>query len=447
MTDARKTKLRRKLQESRYRLCVRFGDFAHPMKDMLFVAVEGLYRMSTNGECIYFDPAWLQKLSNAALDFMLSHQLMHIEKEHLEREKYYMGDRFHLGCDIVVNAALMKLGLEYASLPGVGKIFTQTFYPCCEGAEIDAYEAFEGIPFDPSTMTKGKRRTYMIDTDLMWDRKDDRGECGIIVLAPWDETPDDLYYEYPPATEKLKSKGGTFKGLSFGMMKGKYGKGMRERGEGWEKTVEYDLRKLKCMKESETHGIDERLDERLWMKMGTASVNWKSILNAFVQPEMCDYSFSPPDRRYINADFFLPDYNVCEMKVREVLFMVDTSASVDNEMLSRVYTELYDAVCRFEGRLTGRVAFFDSVIHNEKTFGSIAELERIVPGGGGGTDYGCIFKYVKNRYYDESPASIVIFTDGEAPFPDAKVAGNIPVLWVFTKGGNCAPWGQSVGIT
>ena len=45
-----------------------------------------------------------------------------------------------------------------------------------------------------------------------------------------------------------------------------------------------------------------------------------------------------------------------------------------------------------------------------------------------------------------SPTSIVIITDGEGVFPDHEVAGNIPVLWLFTK--ECtAPWGKSVNVT
>ncbi len=446
MTDTRKKKLRRKLQESRYRLCVRYGDFAYVLKDMLFVAVDDVYRISTNGFCIYFDPDWLQKIENNALDFMLSHQLMHIDLEHIDREKYYRGDRFHLGCDVVANAQLYEMGFEYEKLPGVGNIFTETFYPCYSGKVIDAYEAFEGIPFDPATMTKGQRRTYMIDTDLMWDKKEDRGEGGVIVLSPEDETPEDLYYEYPEAINKLSISHGRKPRKQVEIIKGNYSTDKTEVGEGWDKTVEHELKQLKCMKESDTAGDEERFDARLWMKTGKSKLDWKSLLHCFVQPELCDYSFMPPDRRFYNSDFFLPDFNVTEMKSREVLFMIDTSGSIDNDMLSMVYTELYEALLKFDGSLIGRAVFFDTVIHNAKKFGSVGELSRIIPAGGGGTDFKCIFKYVRENYKYETPASIVIFTDGDAPFPDASEGGNIPVLWLFTKKGKNAPWGQSVWI-
>ena len=446
MTEARKKKLRRQLQEARYRISVRDGDFAFPLRDMIFVAVKSIYRMSTNGACIYFDPDWLQKLNKESLDFILSHQLMHIHMGHIDRSKYYRGDRFHLGCDIVANARLVYKGFEDDKLPGVGNIFTATFYPEYHGGVIEAEQAFEGIPFDPATMSKGQRRTYMIDSDVMWDKKNDRGECGIVVLSPEDETPEDLRYEYPTGIKKRQRDKCEKEGEDPKIIKANYGIDEVENGGGWDKTVKSELRHLRCMKESETSGDAERFDERLWMKTGNPKLNWRSILNCFMQAELCDYSFMPPDRRFTNEDFFLPDFNVIEMKMREVLFMVDTSGSIDNDMLSMVYTEIYSALVQFEGAFTGRMGFFDTKVHNTKKFGSTAELERIVPGGGGGTSFECIFDYVNNNYKDEMPASIVIFTDGDAPFPDATAAGNIPVLWLFTRDSKRAPWGQSAWI-
>ena len=119
MTDQRKARLKRKLQESRYRLYHLNEDFAAPLFEMVFVACEDVERISTNGNCIFFDPAWLQKLGHTELDFILSHQLMHIELGHIDRPKYYSGDRFHLACDIIVNSKLEAYGWNYQKLWGL----------------------------------------------------------------------------------------------------------------------------------------------------------------------------------------------------------------------------------------------------------------------------------------------------------------------------------------
>ena len=67
MTDKRINKLKRKLQEARYRLLTREPELAAPLVEMLFVTNVDVRRMSTNGSCIYFDASWLEKLGFCAL--------------------------------------------------------------------------------------------------------------------------------------------------------------------------------------------------------------------------------------------------------------------------------------------------------------------------------------------------------------------------------------------
>ena len=43
---------------------------------------------------------------------------------------------------------------------------------------------------------------------------------------------------------------------------------------------------------------------------------------------------------------------------------------------------------------------------------------------------------------DKLPASIIILTDGYAPFPQEKLAGGIPVLWIINNENVKSPWGK-----
>lgn len=45
------------------------------------------------------------------------------------------------------------------------------------------------------------------------------------------------------------------------------------------------------------------------------------------------------------------------------------------------------------------------------------------------------------------PASIIILTDGFAPFPQEKLAGGIPVLWLLNNKKINPPWGKVTRIT
>lgn len=122
--------------------------------------------------------------------------------------------------------------------------------------------------------------------------------------------------------------------------------------------------------------------------------------------------------------------------------MVDTSGSIGEHTLSTVYGEICNALTQFNGGLVGVLCFFDVRVYPPVPFSDIGDLLRIKPCGGGGTNYDCIFDYVEHTMTPGAPANVVIFTDGEAEFPDESAANNIPVLWLFTNQGAKPPWGK-----
>ena len=122
--------------------------------------------------------------------------------------------------------------------------------------------------------------------------------------------------------------------------------------------------------------------------------------------------------------------------------MVDTSGSVNDDMLSAVYSEICNALLQFNGGLVGMLGFFDMRVYTPVSFSTISDLLRIKPIGHGGTNFNCIFDYVQSNLPDNAPVDIVIFTDGQADFPDEATANNIPVLWLLTDRNVEPPWGK-----
>ena len=84
--------------------------------------------------------------------------------------------------------------------------------------------------------------------------------------------------------------------------------------------------------------------ERLLKAISERKLDWKTLLNDFIQEDVCDYSFSPPDRRFGDSDFFLPDFNEKEETVENLLFMIDTSGSMSDEAITEVYSEIKGAI-------------------------------------------------------------------------------------------------------
>lgn len=444
MTDKRKQRLKRKLQESRFRLFKFNKEFASPLLDMIFVATKEVQRISTNGTCIYFDPDWLQKLGDTELDFILAHQLMHIALGHIERPKYYKGDRFHLACDIVANSNLEQLGWTHERLPHIGKIFYETFYPSIPGHQLSSIEALDCVPFDPAEMRTGVRRNFMIDAETWWDRKADRGGNGEIVLSPDDEEPEDLI------GDRIDFGDGRFFVVKEAFIKDEeYRFGREESNDEnekitqWEKCVTNELISLRSTaKQSSDYSDSEEFSERSWQQSDTTRLDWRKLIDSFIQEDVCDYFFTPPDKRFQDSDFFLPDYNVLDEKPKEVLFMVDTSGSIGDEMLTVVYGEIKGAINQFNGGLVGALGFFDEKVYTPTYFSEIDNLLHIKPYGGGGTNFNCIFDFVKRNMLNNTPTNIIIFTDGQANFPNKNIINGIPVLWLISDERIRPPWGK-----
>lgn len=177
-----------------------------------------------------------------------------------------------------------------------------------------------------------------------------------------------------------------------------------------------------------------------------SEVDWKRILHEFVQDCSMDYSFSPPDRRFSDSAFFLPDYHESGAEIKKVLFMIDTSGSMSEEDVSTAFKEVRSAVDQFDSKLSGWLGFFDAEVIPPVEFSSVEELKHIKAFGGGGTSFDPIFSYVKEHMSENLPASIVILTDGYAPFPDESVAGGIQVLWLIVNSDVKPPWGRVARI-
>jgi len=443
MTEQRIKRLKRKLQESRFRLFKFNKEFACPLLDMIFVATKEVQRISTNGYCIYFDPDWLQKLGNTELDFILAHQLMHIALGHIERPKYYKGDRFHLACDIVANSKLERLGWSHERLPHIGKIFYETFYPSIPGYLLTSIEALDCVPFDPAEMRTGVRRNYMIDAENWWDKKTDRGENGEIVLSSDDEEPSDLIGDRVDFGDgKFFVKKECFvkkEEYRFGREETSYQNNVTQ----WKKSVTNELLSLRSTnKHAENCNDTDLFNERLWQQQDNSKLDWRKLLDSFIQEDICDYFFTPPDKRFQESEFFLPDYSVLDENTKEVLFMVDTSGSITDEMLSVVYGEIKGALNQFNCGIKGAIGFFDEKVYTPTYFSNVDNLKDIKPYGGGGTDFKCIFDYIKRNMGNNPPENIVIFTDGQASFPDVTVTNNIPVLWLLSEVDVVPAWGK-----
>ena len=147
------------------------------------------------------------------------------------------------------------------------------------------------------------------------------------------------------------------------------------------------------------------------------------------------------DRRFADGPFFLPDFNEKDDKVEDVLFMIDTSASMSDKEVATAFSEVKGAVEQYGGRLRAWLGFFDAAVIEPVRFEDVDDLLAIRPAGGGGTSFHVVFRYVEEKMAEKPPRFLILMTDGCAPFPLEEAARGIPVLWLITTDLE-PPWGK-----
>lgn len=442
MTSQRINRLRNKIIKSRTRLMENNPFFSILLMYLNFYATNEIRTASTDGENIFFKPSYIDKLYDDEVDYLLCHLILHIVYDDISRECDLEGDTYHHACDIVNNNVLLKCGYTKNRYPHLGEI--QRKYPLKKSDEnIDADTVYWALMYRLEWFPEKVVRQMMIDTDTFWNREYINYEEMILILEPEEKYRNygkDYSYGTDSNEKEVPCEKTNTDGKNECKSKKRDFKNNKKRISGMVQSVlklsEYNLGSEKLA------GTESVLKQRELIKVKKSKTDWRTLLANFVQEEVCDYSFSPPDRRYTDSPFFLPDFNDNDISVKDILFMIDSSGSVSVRNISAAFEEIKSAVEQFNGKLKGWISFFDIEVAPPREFSSVEDIEKILPLGGGGTDFGIIFDYINNEMYDELPSSIVILTDGYAMFPNSDAANGIPVLWLINNTNVTPPWGK-----
>lgn len=409
LSDEKTREYVQRLLLSRMRILCNHGFYGLLLMHMRYAVDENTETAYTDGERIVFGPEFLENLSDSELDFVMMHEILHVVLQHCNRGLDYDNqDLFNVACDIVVNSNLM---LEKGVAPGrfmLGK-YGNPMHLAPDGTDGYKLMAEEVYKLLVTEMSSGKDLNDKTIQEKLTGGKPIEG-CGSD-SAVWDD----------------HSKWGE--------------DGDPASRDEWAKRIA-DAAKSVEIRDAST-GRDDMplLAKRILDEFTRPKIDWRVILNDFVQEEIVDYSFSPPDKRFDGGDFYLPDFNEKDEAVKDILFMVDTSGSMSDEMITEAYSEIKGAIEQFNGRLCGWLGFFDAKVVPPIPFSSIDEFEVIRPKGGGGTNFDVIFEYV-GKSMETPPASIIIITDGYAPFPKERAAMGIPVLWIINNDKVTPKWGR-----
>ncbi len=413
---------------------------------MEFNVSEEISTACTDGRKIIFSPKFLDYISDSELDFILMHEVLHVALQHCLRGKEYDNYLFNIACDIVVNSNILKAnGMNKASI--TLRTFGESMHIAPNGREGYNYTAEEVYNM---LLDKSKGRPKPNNSASGNNKEDSRSKKGSDNNSLGDDEGDGASGGGASGglgniREELSRKNGT--DLIWDDHSGWGSDNDKELSDILVHRVMDAATAVRIQDPTGSRGLMPLAAERFFNELRSAENDWRTILASFIQEDVCDYSFSPPDRRYDSSGFYLPDYNEPEERVDNILFMIDTSGSMSDEMITNCYSEISGALEQFNGHLCGWLGFFDAVVVPPARFDSEEELKIIRPKGGGGTRFDIIFDYVRENMTDTPPVSIVILTDGYAPFPDESETDGIPVLWVINNTEVTPPYGRIARIS
>lgn len=337
----------------------------------------------TTGKKICFGPKFLEELDDNELEFILMHEILHIVLKHCYRGTKYNQFVFNIACDIVVNSNILKskdMDINSITLKNYGP----SMHLAPDGKEGFNYTAEEVYEMLHTKAKEEKIDFSSFDDHDFWEMsEDDAKSIDEIIVS---------------ATVTLENGGkGTGK-IPLGVLR------------------EFD-------------------------KITKPQINWREVLSSFISNEICDYSFTPPDKRF-DGPFYMPDFNEMDEVIKlNALFVVDTSGSISKSQLGAALGEIKSAI-DINPKMDGYIVCLDANVY-EPTDIKDFNIDDFKAVGGGGTNFKEFFDNLDLIEKKIDSIDLIIFiTDGYDEFPPQELSRNIPVLWLINNNRITPPWGM-----
>lgn len=341
---------------------------------------------ATNGNTLYYNTNFVDKLNDKELAFIIVHEVMHCALKHIFRIDNRKHDIWNMACDYAIHSILHQ---DYNS-------FIEMLDNCLYDEkynEMTAEQIYEDLLQNSPQSNQNGEGQSTIDDHSKWGENEE----------------------------------------------GASGQAKSSMEQDWDSAI---INAAKQAQNSNQYGNVPGYFKRYIDEITNPTKDWRIILREFIEPEPDDYTFVIPDYRldYDTFGCFLPSFNEESQNVNGIYFWIDTSGSINNEQLNKIYSEVAGAVNQFD-RFKGYLGFFDSIAYEPIEFTDIYSLKEIQPQGGGGTSFEAPFQYMIDN--NLKAKTIIMLTDGYCNFPNEDIV-DCPVVWLITTKDIEAPWGKTI---
>lgn len=325
---------------------------------------------ATDGRNLFYNSGFIMGLTDAQIIFVIGHEILHVVLDHLGRGQYDDPDISNIAADFADNAILMeeKIGTHIGTFISRNDIINPSM----------PKQTSIGTLYDPCYKGKSYEEIY-----------------------------DDLI----KFSVTIKQNGGSGLGLD-------------------QHTTAIGGTDATPMTESELQAIKDSIREAVLSAAQTVGIgnvpagirrmigdlvapvmNWQQIITQLIESQVkADYTYMKLGRRSFSSDFIFPSM-ARAFKIRLTLGL-DMSGSIGKKEIIEYFSEILGILDQYASFELG-ILCFDTGVYNYQVFTEDTrdELLEYEPVGGGGTDFRCIFDFLKEN--DILPNQLGIFTDGE----------------------------------
>lgn len=338
--------------------------------------------MATDGESLFFNPAFALSLPQRELIGVLAHEVEHVARLHCLRRGSRDPRLWNIACDLAINESLRAAGFH---LP--------------KGALFDArYKGRSAEQIYKALAREEAQQPRQTQPQGAGQGAPDPGACGGVLDSPVPEA---------------------------------------QRGEA-EAEIQTRVRQAAAVARRAGAGVTPGAVTETLDSLGAGRVSWREILRKFAdESSLRESSWLRRSRRSSGA-IILPG-NVSASPAHLVC-IVDTSASMDRRALQAIGAEL-QAILDEQGAERLTLIQCDTRVRAAQTYlpGDVLNLDIA---GRGGTAFAPAFAYVADEHPDAS--AIIYLTDLDCDSWGDEPA--CPVLWAATERPRPVPWGEVVEI-
>ena len=177
-----------------------------------------------------------------------------------------------------------------------------------------------------------------------------------------------------------------------------------------------------------------------------STLDWRSLLRRYLtDAASADYSWSVPNRRYIDSGLYLP--SIRSEGIAELAVIIDTSASLPSHILDEFWAEIREIATEIRPE-TLILLQVDAVLQDASEYAATDLPDSITLKGRGGTDFRPGFEWLEQ--HGRHPGCCIYLTDMECDsYPEQEPL--FPVVWCNygpIPDERCTePWGERIDIT